>query len=42
MNNSYDEIKKLLEASNKMLKGNRLNEDINKMNIKPVYDFVFE
>ena len=40
MNNSYDEIKKLLEASNKMLKGNRLNEDIN--NIKKSYGILSE
>lgn len=40
MNNSYDEIKKLLEASNKMLKGSRLNEDIN--NIKKSYGILNE
>ena len=40
MNNSYDEIKKLLEASNKMLKGSRLNEDIN--NIKKSYGILSE
>lgn len=40
MNNSYDEIKKLLEASNKMLKGNRLTEDIN--HIKRTYGMLSE
>ena len=40
MNNSYDEIKKLLEASNKMLKGSRLNEDIN--HIKKSYGILNE
>jgi hypothetical protein len=40
MNNSYDEIKKLLNASNKMLKGNRLTEDIN--HIKRTYGILSE
>ena len=40
MNNSYDEIKKLIQASNKMLKGNRLNEDIN--HIKKSYGILSE
>ena len=40
MNNSYDEIKKLLDASNKMLKGNRLTEDIN--HIKRTYGILSE
>jgi hypothetical protein len=39
MNNSYDEIKKLLKASNNMLKGN-LNEDINR--IKKSYGIISE
>lgn len=40
MSNSYDEIKKLIQASNKMLKGNRLNEDIN--HIKKSYGILSE
>lgn len=40
MSNSYDEIKKLLDASNKMLKGNRLTEDIN--HIKRTYGILSE
>lgn len=40
MNNSYDEIKKLIQASNKMLKGNRLDEDIN--HIKKSYGILSE
>ena len=40
MSNSYDEIKKLLNASNKMLKGNRLTEDIN--HIKRTYGILSE
>jgi Asp-tRNA(Asn)/Glu-tRNA(Gln) amidotransferase C subunit len=40
MNNSYDEIKKLLEASNKMLKGNSLNEDIT--HIRKSYGIISE
>jgi hypothetical protein len=39
MNNSYDEIKKLLKASNNMLKGN-LTEDINR--IKKSYGIISE
>ena len=40
MNNSYDEIKKLIQASNKMLKGNRLDEDIT--HIKKSYGILSE
>jgi hypothetical protein len=40
MNNSYDEIKKLIQASNKMLNGNRLDEDIN--HIKKSYGILSE
>lgn len=39
MNNSYDEIKKLLKASNRMLKNN-LNEDV--YNIKKKYGIITE
>lgn len=40
MNNSYDEIKKLLKASNTMLKGEGLKEDINR--IKKSYGMISE
>lgn len=40
MNNSYDEIKKLLKASNKMIRGENINEDIS--NIKKSYGMVSE
>jgi len=39
MNNSYDEIKKLLKASNNMLRGN-INEDVN--NIKKSHGILLE
>ena len=39
MNNSYDEIKKLLKASNNMLRGN-VNENINE--IKKSYGIISE
>ena len=40
MSNSYDEIKKLLKASNNMLKGANLNEDI--LRIKKSYGIISE
>jgi hypothetical protein len=40
MSNSYDEIKKLLKASNNMLKSSRLNEDI--LDIKKSYGIITE
>jgi hypothetical protein len=40
MNNSHDEIKKLLEASRTMLSNDKLNEDVNK--IKKSYGIITE
>lgn len=40
MNNSYDEIKKLLKASNNLLKGDKLVENVNE--IKKSYGMILE